>query len=199
MKALVTGGGGFIGSNVVGRSSRAATTCACSTTSRPEAARTSQGSARRPARRGRPALVRARARSRSRGRGRLPPGCAAVGPPLGPGSAHHDGGQHRGHAERPPRGPRRGRPTHRQRVVLLRLRKHRHAPAGRDAGARPDLAVCRCEARGRALLYELQPRVRDGDRLASVLQRLRTAARTRPPSTPPSSRASSAPSPTGSP
>ncbi len=50
------------------------------------------------------------------------------------------------------------------------------APARRDAGARSDLSVRRREARGGALLHELQPRVRDGDRLAALLQRLRAAA-----------------------
>ena len=49
----------------------------------------------------------------------------------------------------------------------------RGAPARRDAGAGPDLAVRGREARRRALLHELQPRLRDGDRVAPLLQRLR--------------------------
>ncbi len=96
---------------------------------------------RRRARRGRPSLVRARPRSRARRRGRLPPGRAPLGAALGPGSADDDRGQHRGHAQRPPRRARRGRAPHRQRVVVVGVRERRRAAARRDAGARPDLAV----------------------------------------------------------
>ena len=87
-------------------------------------------------------------------------GALPLGSALGPGSADDDRGQRRGHAERPARRARRGRAPRRQRVVLVGLRQHRRAAARRDAGARPDLAVRRREARGRALLHELQPRVR---------------------------------------
>ena len=50
------------------------------------------------------------------------------------------------------------------------------APPDREPGTRSDLPVRRREARRRALLHELQPRVRHGDRLAALLQRLRAAS-----------------------
>ena len=81
MKALVTGGGGFIGSNVVGRSSRAATTCACSTFS--------TGSRANLAGLGHDVqLVEGDLRSYERAQRFEGPrssftGCTAVGPPLG--------------------------------------------------------------------------------------------------------------------
>ena len=91
---------------------------------------------RRRGRRGRPPLVRARPHGRPRRRGRLPPGRARLGAALGAGSAHVDGRQRRGHAQRSPRGARRGRPPRRGRVVVVGVRRRRDVPARRDAGAR---------------------------------------------------------------
>ena len=63
----------------------------------------------------------------------------------------------------------------------------------------PDLPVRGREARGRALLHELQPGLRDGDRLAALLQRVRAAPGPDAPSTRRSCPASSARSPQASP
>ena len=124
MKALVTGGGGFIGSNVVrallGRGDDVRVLDNFSTGSRANLAGLEsdvelvEGDLQ---------LVRARSRRRPGRRGRAPPGRAAVRAAFGPGSADDDRGQHRGHAERPPRRARRRRAPHRQRVVVVRLRE----------------------------------------------------------------------------
>ena len=69
-------------------------------------------------------------------------------------------------------------------------------PAREDGACRPDLALRRRQARGRALLRLLQPRLphlRDGR--PALLQRLRPDGRTRTPSTRRSSRSSSPRSP----
>ena len=49
-------------------------------------------------------------------------------------------------------------------------------PRTEDQAPDPISPVCGREARRRALLHELQPRLLDGERLAAVLQRLRAAA-----------------------
>ena len=86
-------------------------------------------------------------------------------------------GQRRGDAERPPRRARRGGAPRRLLVLDVRLRLE---PAAADVGGgavRPDLAVRRREARGGAVLHQLQPRLRVvRDRRAPLLQRLRAAA-----------------------
>ena len=176
MKTLVTGGGGFIGSNLV-----RALLAARRRRARPrqllhrEPAESRR--ARRRGRRGRAAELRTRPQCRARHGGRVPPRRPRVRSPLGSGSADLERGQRRGHAQRPARRPRRGRPPRRVRLLVVHLRQSVRASAARVDGARPDLAVRRREARGRALLRELQPRlplVRDGG--APLLQRLRTAA-----------------------
>ncbi len=137
-RVLVTGGAGFIGSNLVAGAARARGR-------RPRARQLLDGQPREPrgarargrGRRGRPPLVRARPHGRARRRGRLPPGRARLGAALGAGPAHVDGGQRRGHAQRPARRARRGHPPRRGGVVVVRLRRRRDVPARRDAGARP--------------------------------------------------------------
>ena len=158
------------------RCSSAATTCACSTTSPPAAARTS------PTSRDDVEVVEGDLRSYERvhtavrgRRDRLPPGRARLGAALRAGPAHVDRRQRRGDAQRPARGARRGRPACRRGLVVLRLRRRRDVPAGRDPGAEPDLAVRGREARRRALLRQLLPRLRDRDGGAALLQRLRAA------------------------
>ena len=65
-------------------------------------------------------------------------------------------------------------------------------PAGRDAGAEPDLPVRGREARRRAVLRQLHARLRDRDRGPQVLQRVRAAPGPRLRSTRPWCRGSSA-------
>ena len=132
---------------------------------------------RRRGRRGRAAQLRARPQRGARDRGRLPPRRARLGAALGAGPADLERRQRRGHAERAARRARRGRPARRLLVELVGLRHEPRAAGDRGDAARPDLAVRRREARGRALLRQLQPRlrvVRDGR--AALLQRLRPAA-----------------------
>ena len=132
--------------------------------------------ARRRDRRGRASQLRARPQRRARRRGRLPPRCARLGAALGAGSAHLERGQHRGHAERAARRARRGRSPRRLLLVDLGVRDERRAPDPRGLAARPDLALRRGQARGRALLQRLLTRLRRiRDRRAAVLQRLRPA------------------------
>ena len=142
------------------RCSSAATTSACSTTSRPATARNLADIADEIE------VVEGELRSYervhnadARRRGRLPPGRAAVGAALGAGPADDERRERRGDAERAARRARRGRPARRLRVVVVRLRQHRDAPARRDAVPRPDLAVRGREARGRALLRLASARV----------------------------------------
>ena len=64
-------------------------------------------------------------------------GALAVGAAVGAGSAHDDRRQRRGHAQRPARGSRRGRPPRRGRVVVVRVRQRRDAPAHGDQAPDP--------------------------------------------------------------
>ena len=93
------------------------------------------------------------------------------------GPADDERRQRRGDAERPARGARRGDPARGIRVVVVRLRLRDRAAGARGRPGRPDLALRRGEAGGRALLRLVQPclpLVRDGG--AALLQRLRAAA-----------------------
>ena len=151
-KVLVTGGAGFIGSNLVRGAARARRR-------RPRARQLLDRQPREPRRprrrggRGRAPQLRARPQRRPRHRGRLPPRRARLRAALGAGPADLERGQRRGDAERPARRAGRGRAARRVRVELVGLR---HAapplPAREDAAARPALALRRREARGRALL-----------------------------------------------
>ena len=176
-KVLVTGGGGFIGSNLVRGAARARRRRPRARQLRhrqPHEPRRRRG--RRGGRRGRAPLLRARPQRRPRGRGRLPPRCARLRPTLGAGPADDERRQRRGDAERPARGARRGGPARRVRLVVVRLRLGDRAAGTRGRAGRPDLALRRREAGGRALLRLVQPRlplVRDGR--AALLQRLRAA------------------------
>ena len=69
-------------------------------------------------------------------RARLPPRRARLGAALRAGSADDERRQRRGHAERPARGPRRGRTAGRLRVVLVGLRQRARPAADRVDAAR---------------------------------------------------------------
>ena len=128
---------------------------------------------RRRRRRGRPALLRARELGGPRLRRGLPPGCDAVGAALGAGSADLERDQHRRDAERAAGRARRRRAPRRVRLVVLGLRRRAGLSARRDAGHEPARAVRGLQARGRAVLPGGAPRLRPGDRLPALLQRLR--------------------------
>ncbi len=137
VKTLVTGGGGFIGSNVVrallARGDEVRVLDNFSTGSRANLAGLEHDVQ----------LVEGDLRSYERvhaavrgvevvfHQGALPLGAA-----LGAGPAHDDRGEHRGHAERAARRARRRRAPHRQRVLVVGVRQHRRAAARGDAGAR---------------------------------------------------------------
>ena len=123
-------------------------TSACSTTSPPDADRTSTRSATTS----RSSRAISRAMSVPKGgpplRGRLPPSGAAVRPALDPGPAAEQRDEHPGHAEHPARRARRGRATGRLRLVLVCLRRQPGAAQAREPADAADLAVRDGEARG---------------------------------------------------
>ena len=109
--------------------------------------------------------------------GRLPPRRARLGAALGAGPAHLERGQHRGNAQRAARRARRRRAARRVLVELVGVRPAARAAGDRGHAARPDLAVRRREARGRALLRVVLARLRElRERRRALLQRLRPAA-----------------------
>ena len=162
MKALVTGGGGFIGSNLVrallARGDDVRVLDNFSTGSRRESRR---ARARRRARRGRSPLATSVSTRPCAAlevvfhQGALPSVPRSVQDPLTTTAVNIEGTLNVLLAARD-EGVRR--------IVYASSSSvygnSRRASARRDAGARPDLAVRRREARGRALLHELQPRVR---------------------------------------
>ena len=77
------------------------------------------------------------------------------------------------------------------RLVVVGLRRRRHVPAGREPGAEPDLAVRRREARRRALLRQLHRASTGSRRSRCATSTSSGRARTRPRSTPRSCRGSS--------
>ena len=191
-KVLVTGGGGFIGSNLVrgllerGDEVRVLDNFATGNRAQPGRAR-----GRRRGRRGRAAKLRTSPQRRPRRRGRLPPGRSAVGAALGAGSADDERRHDRGNAQRAPRRARRER-----RRVVFASSSSVYGNSGtlpRVESQQPDpiSPYARGEARGRAVLRQLPPRLRARDGRTPLLQRLRAAAGPERPSTPPSSRASS--------
>ena len=120
-KVLVTGGGGFIGSNLVrGLLERGDTVRVLDNFATGN--RDNLDGRRRRGRRGRASELRARPQRRPRSRGRLPSRRARLGAALGAGSADDERRQRRGDAERAARRTRRGRSPRRLRLVLVRLR-----------------------------------------------------------------------------
>ena len=103
-------------------------------------------------------------------------GALPLRPALRPGPADDERRQRRGDAQRPARRAGRRGAARRVRVVVVRLRKPGDAAARRDGASRPDRALRRRQARGRALLRQLQPRLPDRGRVAPLLQRLRAEA-----------------------
>ena len=177
MKVLVTGGAGFIGSNLVGGAcSSAATTSACSTTSPRAAARNLEGLDVE--------VVEGELRSYERVH-------AAV---RGVEVVYHLGAL--GSVPRSVQDPLTSSAVNVEGTlnVLLAARDEgvrrvvfssstsvygssRELPTRESTAARPDLAVRRREARRRAVLHQLQPRLRHlRDGRAALLQRLRPAA-----------------------
>ena len=156
-----------------------ASTCACSTTSRPAGARTCAAVARRDrADRGRhPRATSASTRRVARLRGRLPPGGAAVGPALDPGPADEQRDERRS-----------GRSTSCSRRATHGVRRVVCASSSSVYGASPELP----QARGRAGAADLartpttklageryaqasRARLRARDGRAALLQRVRPA------------------------
>ncbi len=80
------------------------------------------------------------------------------------------------HDPRARAGPPREGPARRLRRVVGGVRRRPRAAEDRDDGARADLALRRIEAGRRAVHADLRPRVRAGDRLPALLQRVRSAA-----------------------
>ena len=109
-------------------------------------------------------------------RGRLPPGGAAVGAALGPGSADQQRGERDRHAQRAARGPR----QRRRRVVYASSSSVYGAtetlPEARGSPRHPDLPLRGRQARRRGLLPQLLAGLRARDRGPALLQRLRAAA-----------------------
>ena len=144
MRALVTGGAGFIGSHLAarlvadGHDVRVLDNFATG-----PAVEHRRDRRRRRARRGRHPELRARAQGGARLRDRLPPGGAAVGPALDPGSADEQRDERHRHAERPARGARRGRAARRLRLVVVGLRREPGAAQARGHAGAADLARTR--------------------------------------------------------
>src|SRR5207237_321287 len=105
----------------------------------------------------------------------FPSGRTPVSPSFRTGPANDERRQHRGDAECSARRARRGGASRRLRVVLLGVRTTGLAAAVREGKAGPDFALRRGQARGGAILRQLQPRIPTRDRRASLLQRLWTA------------------------
>ncbi len=133
VKALVTGGAGFIGSNLVRRAlERGDDVRVLDNFSTGNRANLAGLDAE---------IVEGELRSYERvhnavrgDRGRLPPRRARLGAALGAGPAHLERRQRRGHAQRAARRARLGRAARRLRVELVGLR---HEPRAADAGATP--------------------------------------------------------------
>ena len=136
-KVLVTGGAGFIGSNLVrallerGDDVRVLDNFSTGNRANLEGldVEVVEGELRQ---------LRARAQRRPRHRGRLPPRRARLGAALGAGPADLERGQRRGDAERAARRARRGRAPRRLLVELVRLRlAARRCPPREDAAPDP--------------------------------------------------------------
>ena len=177
MKALVTGGAGFIGSNLVRalleRGDEVRVLDNFSTGNRANLdgldVEIVEGELR--------SYERVHNAVRGR-RGRLPPRRARLGAALGPGPADLERRQRRGHAQRPARRTRRGRAARR-----LRRRARRSTARAGELPAREAMPPDPISPYGVAKLaaerycVELQPRLRRvRDRRAALLQRLRPAA-----------------------
>ena len=199
MKALVTGGGGFIGSNLVrallARGDDVRVLDNFSTGSRANLAGLEHDVE----------LVEGDLRSYERvhaavrgvevvfHQGALPSVPRSVQDPLTTTRR-----ERRGHAQRPARRPRRGRAPHRLRLVVVRLRQPGRAPARRVAGPDPISPYAVAKLAAERFCTSFSRVYGDRDRRRSATSTSSGRARTRRRSTRPSSRASSARSPPAS-